>query len=174
MHEGELDIGDALVRRPLAEQLPQRAALTLRRVDSGGTDNAVFRLGDDLCVRIPVRADAVGGVLKQVRWLPVIAPHLSLDVPAVVAVGEPGAGYPFPWAVVRWLPGEDASTARIESLHQAALALGQVVMELRASIATRCPRPGRKDSSAACRWPGWTLHTVPGSSTARTSSTRPR
>jgi aminoglycoside phosphotransferase (APT) family kinase protein len=88
-----------------------------------------------------MRPGAVGGLLKEIRWLPVVAPHLSLDIPEVVAAGQPGDGYPFPWAVVRWLPGEDALSGRIHSLRDAALALGQFVRELQ-SIGADVPPPG--------------------------------
>ena len=111
LHDDEVDIDDALARRLVAQQLPQFAALPVRRVASGGTENAVFRLGDDLALRLPLTPGGVGGLLKEIRWLPVLAPHLTLDVPEVVAVGEPAEDYPFPWAVVRWLPGQDALVA---------------------------------------------------------------
>lgn len=109
---------------------------------SGGTENAIFRLGDDLAVRMPVRLDAVGGLLKEVRWLSVLAGHLSLEVPQVVSVGEPDEHYPFPWAVVRWIPGKDALTGRIDSIGEAALTLGRFVAELQGIDTTGAPQPG--------------------------------
>jgi aminoglycoside phosphotransferase (APT) family kinase protein len=142
MHEHELDLDEPLVRRLLAEQLPAYDDLPLRRVASGGTENAVFRLGDDLSVRLPLHQDAVDGLLKEIRWLPVVAGHLSLDVPEVVSVGEPAAHYPFPWSVVRWLPGQDALTARIDSPQEAALTLGRFVVELQGIDMADAPPPG--------------------------------
>jgi len=140
LHEDQVDVDEWLARRLLAEQLPAYADLSLRRVPSGGTDNVVFRLGPDLAVRMPMHPGGADGLRKELRWLPVIAPHLSLDVPEIVATGEPSDGYPFPWAVVRWLPGEDGVTGRIDSLHEAALALGRFVRELQA--VANAPRPG--------------------------------
>jgi aminoglycoside phosphotransferase (APT) family kinase protein len=142
LHDDEVTIDESLARRLLVEQLPAYGALPLRRIASGGTENAVFRLGDDLAVRMPIRPDAVSGLLKELRWLPVVAPHLSLAVPEVVATGEPGPGYPFPWAVMRWLEGDDALTARIDSLHEAAWTLGGFVSELQGIDMTGAPRPG--------------------------------
>lgn len=142
LHHDEVDIDAALAHRLIAEQLPRHARLGLHRVASGGTENAVFRLGDDLALRMPMTPGAVGGLLKEIRWLALVAPHLSLDVPEVVATGEPAEGYPFPWAVVRWLPGEDAVTEPLVSLHEAAAVLGQFVAELQGIDMTGAPAPG--------------------------------
>ncbi len=142
MHDNEVDIDVTLAHRLLAEQLPAYLALPLRRVASGGTDNAVFRLGDNLALRMPLQPGAVGGLLKEVRWLPVVAPHLSLDVPEVVTTGGPGAGYPFPWTVVRWLAGDDALTGHLDSMHETAQALGHFVAELQGIDIADAPWPG--------------------------------
>ena len=113
LHADQVEIDGSLVRRLLREQVPELSALALLRVASGGTENAVFRLGDEFAVRMPMTPGAVGGLLKEVRWLPVLAGQVSLDVPEVLAVGAPAEGYPFPWTVVRWLTGEDALAGRI-------------------------------------------------------------
>lgn len=142
MHDDEVDIDVTVARQVLSDQLPEYRELPLRRVASGGTDNAVFRLGEHLALRMPLRPGAVGSLLKEVRWLPVLAPHLTLDVPEVVAIGHPGAGYPFPWAVVRWLAGEDALTGHVDSMHETAVALGRLVRELQGIGVTEASRPG--------------------------------
>ena len=69
LHHDEVDIDTALAQRLIAEQLPPYARLPLHRVDSGGTEHAVFRLGDDLALRMPLTPGAVSGLLKEVRWL---------------------------------------------------------------------------------------------------------
>jgi aminoglycoside phosphotransferase (APT) family kinase protein len=108
MHADELPIDAALVRRLLAAQLPGCADLPLEPVRHLGTDNAIFRLGDELAVRLPRREHNVLGLRKELRWLPELAPLLPLAIPEPVAAGEPGEGYPLEWAVYRWLPGEPA------------------------------------------------------------------
>jgi aminoglycoside phosphotransferase (APT) family kinase protein len=142
LHEDEVNIDGSLARRLLAAQMPDYCALPLRRVAPGGTDNAVFRLGNHLAIRMPVHQRSVGGLLKEVRWLPVIAPHLRLEVPEVVSTGEPSDEYPFPWAVVRWLEGEDALTGRIRSVRETAFTLGRFVTELQGIDTADAPRPG--------------------------------
>ncbi len=52
-HAASPAVGTALVRRLVAAQFPAWAHLPVRAVDSAGTDNAMFRLGDDLAVRLP-------------------------------------------------------------------------------------------------------------------------
>jgi aminoglycoside phosphotransferase (APT) family kinase protein len=149
LHADQVDVDESLARRLLAQQMPAYAAMPLRHVQSGGTENVVFRLGEELALRMPMRPGAVGGLLKEIRWLPVVAPHLSLDIPEVVAAGQPGDGYPFPWAVVRWLPGEDALSGRIHfaTPHSPSASSSG---SCRASVPT-CRHPGRRGSAAAAR-----------------------
>lgn len=82
------------------------AHLPLTRIESAGTDNALYRLGPELAVRLPRRPSAAGQVAKEARWLPALAPHLPIAIPVPLAMGQPGEGYPHPWGVYRWLEGE--------------------------------------------------------------------
>ncbi|SNT25933.1 Predicted kinase, aminoglycoside phosphotransferase (APT) family [Asanoa hainanensis] len=99
----------ALVRRLVAEQFPHWADLPVRPVAVGGNDNRTFHLGDAMSVRLPSAEGYVAGVEKEQRWLPVLAPHLPVPIPAPLAQGRPGAGYPWPWSVNRWLDGTTAA-----------------------------------------------------------------
>ncbi len=105
LHDDEVPISRALAEDLLAEQLPGFSGLPLRILRSQGTDNVVFRLGDEYSVRLPRKEAAVPSLLVEVEWLPRLAPHLPLPVAVPVAQGEPTADYPFPWAVCRWVPG---------------------------------------------------------------------
>ena len=109
MHENETLVDEALVRRLIAAQMPHLADRPIWRVEPWGTDNAIWRLGDDLVVRLPRIEWAVQQVAKEEHWLPVIDRYVSIDVPEPVAVGAPGEGYPYPWAVHRWITGEPAA-----------------------------------------------------------------
>ena len=106
MHEDEVVVPAELVRGLLAVQFPQWAALPLGAVASYGTNNVLYRLGDELLVRLPKIGWATGQIEKERRWLPRLAPQLPVALPEVVAVGEPALGYPWPWAVYTWLAGE--------------------------------------------------------------------
>ncbi len=130
MHDDEVDTDADLVRRLLASQHPQWADRPIERVPSAGTDNAMYRLGDDLAVRLPRIHWAVDAVVKEQRWLPVLAPHLPLAVPLPVAVGEPEACFPHAWTVVQWLPGELATLDRLRDPVDAAHDLARFVRAL--------------------------------------------
>ena len=105
MHDDELVIDAALVRRLLAEQLPDVAGRPLREVGRG-TVNAMFRLGDDLAVRLPRTAEWAGDLERERVWLPRLSERISLRVPEPVAEGRPTDEYPLPWAVYRWVDGD--------------------------------------------------------------------
>jgi aminoglycoside phosphotransferase (APT) family kinase protein len=131
MHDDEVPVDEALVQRLLDDQLPALAHLPLRIVEPWGTDNAIWRLGNDLVVRLPRIAWAAGQADKEATWLPALAPHLTVTVPTPVSVGEPTDEYPFRWAVHRWLPGELAGPEQIDDPAAFAADLARTVVELR-------------------------------------------
>lgn len=107
MHRGQHPIDDDLVRRLVAGQFPQWAELGVERFPSGGTVNAMYRLGDDMVVRLPLVEGGASDVVMEQEWLPRLAPLLPTAVPEVLGAGEPAAGYPWAWSVYRWLEGEN-------------------------------------------------------------------
>ncbi len=141
MHPDELPSDEGLVARLVAQQFPQWAGLPVRRFASSGTVNAIYRLGDDLVARLPLRPGRDATLDRVHRWLPVLAPHLPLSVPEALAVGEPGEGFPERWCVHRWLEGETASQDNLD-LDHAARALAAFILALRAVDTTDAPRPG--------------------------------
>jgi aminoglycoside phosphotransferase (APT) family kinase protein len=157
MHDDEVEVDDALVRGLLAAQMPTLAELPLVVVEPWGTDNAIWRLGKDLVVRLPRIHWATGQVEHEATWLPRLAPHLPVPIPEPVAIGEPSDDYPYRWAVHRWIPGEGAALDRIDDPVAFALALADVVRLLQgvatveAPMATNRARP-LADYDAATRW----------------------
>ena len=103
----EVTIDTSVVRALLQEQHADLAHLSLIEVDEGW-DNKLFRLGQDLAVRIPRRAASAALIEHEQRWLPRLSPRLPLPVPAPLRVGRPGSGFPWSWSVVRWFPGQSA------------------------------------------------------------------
>jgi aminoglycoside phosphotransferase (APT) family kinase protein len=130
MHADQAETDDALVRRLLAGQFPQWAGLRIDRVASSGTDHDIYRLGDDLVVRLPKIGWAIRQAAREAEWLPRFAPHLPLAIPQQVARGKSAEAYPFEWSIYRWLPGENASIAVFDSV-QAAIDLATFVRALR-------------------------------------------
>ncbi|MER6136518.1 aminoglycoside phosphotransferase family protein [Streptomyces sp. NPDC001815] len=144
-HDG-VTIDAGLVRRLLAAQFPRWAELPISPVPRPGMDNATFRLGNVLSVRLPRYARWAGQVEREQRWLPYLAPHLPLTVSEPLAVGEPGEGYPFPWSVYRWLEGETATTGSLADPVRAAGQLAEFVRALREIDATGGPGPQRSNA----------------------------
>ncbi|MFF1879579.1 aminoglycoside phosphotransferase family protein [Leifsonia sp. NPDC058230] len=109
MHTPEADIhvDDALVARLISAQHPDLVA-PLRLV-ADGWDNEIFRLGDDLAVRIPRRRVAAQLIAHEQEWLPRLAPQLPVPVPAPVRNGAPSDEFPWPWSIVRWVDGVDGA-----------------------------------------------------------------
>lgn len=99
MHADEAETDAALVRRLLATQFPAWAGLPIEPFESGGTNNAIYRLGADLAVRLPIQPHVTQQLEKEQRWLPVLAPLLPLAIPEPLAQGEPAEGYPLIWSV---------------------------------------------------------------------------
>lgn len=146
MHAGEVHTDVSVVGRLLAAQFPQWAGLPIVPVPSAGTDNALYRLGADMVVRLPRIDWAVDQVAKEQRWLPRLAPHLPLEVPVPLAQGVPGAGYPWPWSVYPWIEGEIATRERLDDPRQAAIDLARFVAALQRIDAADRPSPEAYDS----------------------------
>jgi aminoglycoside phosphotransferase (APT) family kinase protein len=143
MHPDELPIDVSLVWRLVAGQLPHWADLPIRPVHSAGSDNAMYRLGDDMVVRLPRRSGrTVDSLQKEYEWLPRLAPQLPLAVPAPLAKGLPGEGYPCSWAVFRWLEGETATSERLADKHQAATDLARFLTALQGIDTRGAPAAG--------------------------------
>jgi aminoglycoside phosphotransferase (APT) family kinase protein len=113
MHDDELFIDADLVARLVAAQFPQWASQALEPLHPSGTDNAIFRLGDDKAVRLPRIDAAVGQVEKDRLWLPALAQQLPFEVPELLATGVPADGYPWAFGVYRWLEGEPFAADRV-------------------------------------------------------------
>lgn len=113
MHADEARIEVSLVRRLLGAQFPRWADLPVTAIDSAGTSNAMFRLGEDMVVRLPRIEGAAGDVEKEHRWLPRLAPPLPVAVPVPLGKGVPAEGYPWPWSVYRWLEGDNPVVGRL-------------------------------------------------------------
>ncbi len=123
-------IDAALARRLVDTQFPQWAGLPLVPHTPAGSDHVIYRLGEQLSVRLPRHSGAIEQAAKEAEWLPRLAPHLPLAVPEVVEVGEPAFGYPWRWAVSRWLDGKVATVDALSESHQAATVLAEFLSAL--------------------------------------------
>jgi len=142
MHVDEAAIDTALVRRLVSAQFPEWASLPIESVASSGTDNALYRLGDQLVARLPRIDSAAKQADKEHRWLPRLAPLLPLPIPSPVAIGHPAEGYPWAWSVYRWLPGEAATGSTSADPARSAHALAEFVCALQRIDPSEGPSPG--------------------------------
>ena len=131
MHDDELIVDEPLVASLIADQFPLWSHLALERVDSTGTVLAIYRLGSDMAVRLPLLLRYSAELLKEVEWLPRLAPHLPLATPVPLGLGAAGNGYPSPWAVVTWIEGENATPESLVDPYEAAARLGEFLRVLR-------------------------------------------
>ncbi len=150
MHEDELDIDVSLVGRLIAGQFPRWAGLPLRRLESSGTENAMFRLGADKVVRLPRHPRAVEAIAHELRWLPRLGPALPVGAPEALGRGEPGDGFPWPWSVYGWLDGRNPVPGALEEPALLAEDLAAYVTALRRVDASDGP-PGYRGVPLASR-----------------------
>jgi aminoglycoside phosphotransferase (APT) family kinase protein len=113
-------LSEELAAALIATQFPDLAHLPVCFV-AEGWDNAMYRVGDQLCARLPRRKVAEDLIKVEQRWLGQIAPRLPLPIPAVVRLGKPGLGYPWVWSLVPWMPGEPVGVGRLDESEGAAL-----------------------------------------------------
>ncbi|RKE17966.1 aminoglycoside phosphotransferase family protein [Streptomyces sp. TLI_171] len=140
MTHSEIEITAELVRALLRDQHPDLAD---RPVELGarGWDNQLWRLGEDLAVRLPWATDSADDLLlKEYARLPGLAPRLPLPVPVPQRLGAPSVRFPRPWLVTTWVPGEPADRAPATEPADSAAAL--------AGFLTALHRPAPADAPA--------------------------
>lgn len=130
MHKDEVHTDKNLVRRLLAAQFPQWKDLLIQPVSSSGTDNALFRLGENMVVRLPRIYWAVGQVEKEHKWMPRLAPYLPLAIPVPLEMGKPNEEYPWHWSIYRWLEGENHTWENLTDPRQTAIDLAHFLLAL--------------------------------------------
>ena len=135
----EVTIDSSVVRALLQEQHADLAHLSLSEVGEGW-DNKLFRLGQDLAVRVPRRAASAALIEHEQRWLPRLSPRLPLPIPAPVRVGRPGSGFPWSWSVVPWFTGKSALVAPPRDVATTAVALGRFLRALHQPAPGDAPR----------------------------------
>lgn len=105
MHDNETPIEISAVRKLVDRAFPHYAQLPLSRLSALGSTNVLFRLGDELLVRLPRQPGGGAAINKERLWMPVMGRALPVEVPEVVAIGEPAFGFGERWSIVGWLAG---------------------------------------------------------------------
>jgi aminoglycoside phosphotransferase (APT) family kinase protein len=145
MHDGEVPTDVALVRRLVAEQFPHLSGLPITAHASTGTVNAIYRIGDELCARLPLVQEWGQDLDKEWQWLPRLAPQVSLPIPEPIGKGHAIDAYPFSWAIYRWIEGRPYADDLVDDERRAARDLARFVGELRrADPGPGAPPAGRR------------------------------
>jgi aminoglycoside phosphotransferase (APT) family kinase protein len=124
----EVVLSPGLVRALLADQHPDLAGLKVAAEPFEGFDMAVFRLGEDLAVRLPRHRAAVGSLEAELRWVAALSGHWTFPTQRVLRTGGPGSGLPWRWAVTSSLPGDLAADRPLSA--SAAPAVGRALAEI--------------------------------------------
>lgn len=137
MHDDQIDLGTDAARDLIRAQFPQFRGQQVERLDGPGTVNAVFRIGSQAAARFPLRAgdpiEAATTLRREAAAMSELARHCPFPSPLPVGLGRPGAGYPMPWAVQTWIPGEVATPDGLAGSHTLARDLVTLVASLRAA-----------------------------------------
>jgi len=143
MQRTDIDVDESFVRELLRDQQPDLADLALRPVASGW-DNRLWRVGEELAVRLPMTERAPVLLAQEFRWLPELAERLPLPVPTPLRFSEPSERFPRPWAVVKWVPGEPADGVEMTEAARSADVLAGFLRALHRPAPQDAPlNPGR-------------------------------
>ncbi|RWZ52897.1 aminoglycoside phosphotransferase [Labedella phragmitis] len=135
-------LDERLVRALVAEQFPEWAGLPIRRLERGGNDHRMFRLGHELVVRLPSADDYVPQVAKEQAWLPRLRSQVPLPIPEVRGAGAASAHFPAPWSVYDWIDGTPLAATRPDDPVVFAADLASFLVTLRVAETTDGPIPG--------------------------------
>ena len=135
MHDDQLSVDIEVVRALIIDQFPRWRHEPLVPIQSDGTVNAIFRLGENLAVRMPLRPadpdEAVRRLRADAARLAEISAVCPFPTPSPIAIGLPGDEYPMPWSIQTWLPGEIATADGLAASHVFARDLATLIRAFR-------------------------------------------
>ncbi|GAA3783607.1 aminoglycoside phosphotransferase family protein [Streptomyces coacervatus] len=138
MIESEIEISEDLVRDLLREQHPDLAELPIREV-AGGWGNQMWRLGNELAIRMQRMDTSPDLQLKERRWLPTLATRLPLPIPVPLRDGAPSERFPKIWTVMTWVEGTPLDHGSITRGDHAAEALAGFLRALHVEAPADAP-----------------------------------
>jgi len=146
MHDDQVDVDVDVVRALFTEQRPDLSGLPITRVASTGTVNALFRIGDDLVARLPLRDDWEEGIDREWRWIPWLASRItSVRLPEPVFIGRANDAFPFTWSIYRWIEGAPYDESLVDDEVESARVLARFVLQLRSLDVTPSAPVGGRD-----------------------------
>jgi aminoglycoside phosphotransferase (APT) family kinase protein len=147
MHANQLVVTRELVSELMRLQFPSWAALPVERVAGQGTVNAIFRIGPDLAARLPLQASDPIAAWEALRVEAAASAEFAeitdCPAPAPIGIGSPGGGYPMPWLLQTWVPGNIASPRSADNGDALAADVVALIHQLRMADTRRRPFSGR-------------------------------
>ncbi len=138
MPASEVDLDADLVTALLGAQVPALAGMAVHSPVSGW-DNVVYRLGEDLAVRLPRREASAELAVNEQRWLPEFAARVRLPIPAPIYAGTPGSGYPWSWSVIPWTEGVSLTEAPVYGRAAVAAEVAEFITQLHTPAPNAAP-----------------------------------
>ncbi|MES0882208.1 aminoglycoside phosphotransferase family protein [Roseibium sp. SCP14] len=143
-------IDEDLVAHLIERQFPNLNHLPVAPVRKQGWDNRTFRLGDALSVRLPSNASYADAVMKEANVLAALGNHLSVEVPDVVAIGEPDVEFPLPWSIRHWIEGDTLEHSSEVNQDEFASSLGKILSDMRTIPTNGAPIAGKHSFYRGC------------------------
>lgn len=135
MHDDQLDITTAQVGALLRDQATGWANAPIRPLRASGTVNAIFRIGEDLTARFPLRPGPpdvlAAGLERDADAMTEFSEASPFRSPQPILRGRPGQGFPLPWSLQTWVSGEVAGPRSHESSDAFAADLATLILALR-------------------------------------------
>ena len=110
----DLFVDIELIRRLIYEQCPEYSGKSIQIVGAGW-DNYIYRLGNDLALRLPRRKEAIGLIQHEQRWLPKIQKLIDIPIPAPVFKGKASEYYNSIWSIIPWFEGRTANLEKLDA-----------------------------------------------------------
>ena len=127
LHDDEVDINLSLANNLVSSQFPQWKKLPIHMMSEQGTDNVMFRLGNDKVIRLPRKPSAITSLEKEMQYLPILSGALPINIPSILGTGTPDDHYPFPWIVSQYFAGSHPDTTHPLNSQQATIDLSQFI-----------------------------------------------
>ena len=137
MHEDQLHITSDMVHRLVRAQFPLWANEPVCELQTEGSSNAIFRMGSGLSARFPLRMrspqQALNSIVAERAAQRELAQVTTTRIPQTLSIGAPGFGFPLPWSIQTWLPGETATQVDVGGSMQFARDVAAFVLQLRST-----------------------------------------
>lgn len=135
MHDRQLAVSGETASALIAAQFPETAAMAVKPLNSSGTVNSIFRVGDGLVARFPLRSSSPEETRQHLETeaaaVSEFAGHCPYPAPTWIGVGEPGPGYPAPWSLQTWVDGTPADQLDASGSVELGVALARLIQALR-------------------------------------------